>query len=47
MNTIQQAFKDYLYNHIEWEHIELEAKTDNLDLLSLERLTELAIKYGF
>ena len=51
INEVRQSlikeYKDYLYNHIEWEHILLDAETENLDLLSFKQLEKLAIDYGY
>ena len=50
-NEVRQSlikeYKDYLYNHIEWEHILLDAETEYLDLLSFNQLEKLAIDYGY
>ena len=46
-NKKRNDFKDFLYNHIEWEHIEKDAKTKNLNLLPFRILKTLAINYGF
>ena len=50
-NEVRQSlikeYKDYLYNHIEWEHISLDAETEYLDLLSFNQLEKLAIDYGY
>jgi hypothetical protein len=46
-NALLNEYKDFLYSHIEWEHIELDAKTDNLDLLSFNQLESLAVSYNF
>ena len=50
-NEVRQSlikeYKDYLYNHIEWEHTLLDAETENLDLLSFNQLEKLAIDYGY
>ena len=51
INEVRQSlikeYKDYLYNHIEWEHILLDAETEYLDLLSFNQLEKLAIDYGY
>ena len=51
INEVRQSlikeYKDYLYNHIEWEHILLDAETENLDLLSFNQLEKLAIDYDY
>jgi len=50
-NEVRQSlikeYKDYLYNHIEWEHILLDAETEYLDLLSFNQLEKLVIDYGY
>jgi len=50
-NEVRQSlikeYKDYLYNHIEWEHILLDAETEYLDLLSFKQLEKLAIDYDY
>ena len=50
-NEVRQSlikeYKDYLYNHIEWEHILLDAETEYLDLLSFNQLEKLAIDYDY
>ena len=46
-NVLIKEYKDYLYNHIEWEHILLDAETEYLDLLSFNQLEKLAIDYGY
>lgn len=46
-NALIKDYKDFLYSHIEWEHIELDAQTDNLDLLSFNQLEKLAIDYNY
>lgn len=45
--SLIEEYKDYLYNHIEWEHILLDAETENLDLLSFNQLEKLAIDYDY
>jgi hypothetical protein len=40
-------FKDFLYNHIEFENIEKDAGTENLDFLPFKKLRQIAINYGF
>ena len=46
-NVLIKEYKDYLYNHIEWKHILLDAETEYLDLLSFNQLEKLAIDYGY
>lgn len=45
--TLSEQYEDFLYSHIEWEHIELDANTDDLTTLSFERLERLALQFGF
>lgn len=47
INHLRLDIEDFLYSHIEWEHIELDAKTDNLKNLDLENLIELALNYNY
>jgi len=42
-----EYIKDFLYNHIEWENIEIDAKTTNLDNLHFNDLQKLAYNYGY
>jgi hypothetical protein len=46
-NALIEDYKDFLYSHIEWEHIEQDAQTNNLDLLSFNQLEKLAIDYDY
>jgi hypothetical protein len=47
INYLTLDIEDFLYSHIEWEHIELDAKTDDLKNLELEELIELALNYNY
>lgn len=42
-----EQYKDFLYNHIEFEHIEKDAGTENLDFLPFKKLRQIALNYGF
>lgn len=47
VNCIRLELEDFLYNHIEWEHIELEAFTSNLSELKIDTLIELALNFDY
>lgn len=42
-----EEFKDFLYSHIEFENIEKDAGTENLDFLPFKKLRQIALNYGF
>ncbi len=48
---IKQQYLDFLYSHIEWEHIEQDAEdtygTSELEALDVEQLRKLSETYGF
>ena len=48
---MKRKYLDYLLNHIEFEHIELDSLekfgTKNLEQLSLEKLKQLAYLYNY
>ena len=42
-----EYMKDFLYNHIEWENIEIDANTSDLDNLDFNNLQKIAYNYGY
>ena len=47
INYLRLELEDFLYNHIEWEHIELEAFTSNLSELTIDTLIKLALNFDY
>lgn len=51
MKDIRQEYLDFLYSHIEWEHIEQDAEdtygTSELEALDVDQLQKLSSLYGF
>lgn len=47
INYLRLELEDFLYNHIEWEHIELEAFTSDLSELTIDTLIKLALNFDY